>query len=361
MTNPPAHLNLEPRARAARGRFPDDVSSVLTLRELAHVTGASYLFLRRVVERRIDPYRPIASRNADDDRAIVSPEPVLMDVQRWILRNCLASIPRHQASYAYHQGISILDCAKRHSDAKWLFKFDLRDFFHSILETRAYQVFRSQGYAPLVSLELARLTTHDPDPVHGHGVAVSRYRSIPTYATRNKGHLPQGAPTSGALANAVVRSLDQRLDQIARRHSLVYTRYSDDITLSSFDRDFARAKIGVLRREVLHAVRREGFQLHHGKTKVAGPGSRLIVLGLLVGDGRVRLMPELKRRIEVHVRGVEGNGLIAHCNHRQWRSTLSFISHIDGLLAHAHHIDETFAADLRTRWNAALSRSGYPT
>jgi len=46
-------------------------------------------------------------------------------------------------------------------------------------------------------------------------------------------HLPQGVPTSPALANAVLNRLDRRLSGLAGALEMDYSRYADDIAMSS--------------------------------------------------------------------------------------------------------------------------------
>ena len=46
-------------------------------------------------------------------------------------------------------------------------------------------------------------------------------------------HLPQGAPTSPALANLSAYRLDLRLAGLAESAGIVYSRYADDLALSS--------------------------------------------------------------------------------------------------------------------------------
>src|SRR5690606_10313195 len=52
--------------------------------------------------------------------------------------------------------------------------------------------------------------------------------------------LPQGAPTSPLLANLAVFGMDREIMEIATEHDLVYTRYADDIALSTKRDDFTR-------------------------------------------------------------------------------------------------------------------------
>lgn len=344
-------LEIENRTRT-RGAHP-----VFTLNHLAQLTGASWTYLREIVARRRDPYLSIdrPKRNGKT-RPISSPEPMLMDLQRWILHNVLSACEVHTSSYAYQRERSILHCAEAHLHSKWLVKMDIHDFFGSILERRVYSVFADFGYPPLLSLELARLCTRSrtldrkerDDEYHGGPYPVSP-----------KARLPQGAPTSGALANAVMFDADARLEDLAVSESLVYTRYSDDLVFSA-GADFSRQRAAELIRRATAILERSGFSPHRTKTRVIPPGARHVVLGLLLAEGQVRLLPEFKRRVEVHIRGVAKFGAAEHARHRHFDSVLAMINHVDGCIAFAESIDSGFADNAREAWSAALRDSGYP-
>jgi hypothetical protein len=77
-------------------------------------------------------------------------------------------------------------------------------------------------------------------------------------------HLPQGAPTSAALANLCAFRLDLRLDGLAQVLGARYTRYADDIVLSG-----GAHLIDALSRITAWVGRialEEGFTLNHRKT-----------------------------------------------------------------------------------------------
>jgi hypothetical protein len=103
------------------------------------------------------------------------------------------------------------------------------------------------------------------------------YDQRQTWITR---HLPQGAPTSPALANLAALRLDRRLSGLARRAGVVYTRYADDLTFSGGD-DLAqaRARFGAL---VAVIAGEEGFALNHRKTRLMRRGVRQHVTGVVV-------------------------------------------------------------------------------
>ena len=157
--------------------------------------------------------------------------PELMHVQRWILSRVLTGLRIHGAAFAYRRGLSIKHCAEVHLGARWLLKMDLHDFFGSIYESRIYAVLKGLGCPALVAFEMTRICTRVMTPpelkpwLSGRGVEA--------YGAPYQGVLPQGGPTSGALANAIAFDLDTALTAIADQSGMAYTRYSDDLTFSS--------------------------------------------------------------------------------------------------------------------------------
>lgn len=332
---------------------------VLTLGHLAHLTGAPHGYLRLITSRSRDPYTDVAHRKRSGGvRPISVPEAPLMKVQRWMLRRVLTSLEPHPASHAYQQNRSILTSAGQHVGAQWLVKLDLHNFFGTVTENRVYKVFLTMGYSPLVSLELARLSTrselHDPE---SDSVA-HKYNGIPDYGVRSSGVLPQGAPTSGALANAVAKRLDEQLADLAYTAGMAYTRYSDDLTFSTSG-DFDRKQAARIIQGVTGVVSRQRFTVHRKKTQVVPPGSRKVVLGLLLRDDRVALLPEFKRRIETHTRGVQNFGLANHVAHRGFRSIISFVNYVEGCLAFAAGVEPDFSVGAKAKWEAALSNGHF--
>jgi RNA-directed DNA polymerase len=338
--------------------------SVLTLGHLAHLTGASYDYLREIIERERDAYKPFRIRKRNGGaRLIAAPEPQLAAVQKWIASNILNNIKASAASCAYAPGSSPLKCATRHVGARWLIKIDIHDFFESVSERSAYRVFRSVGYQPLVALELARICTRLP---HGEEAEklkwhVERRRPsvILSYRKSTLGHLPQGAPSSPMLANLACRSLDTKLGTLSEDHGLIYTRYSDDIVFSTGS-NFSPKLAGALIKDAQRILNAFGHVLHGKKISVAPPGARKIVLGLLVDGDRPRLTKEYRARIGDHVRGIAKFGLRDHASHRHFASIWGMVRHIEGLLSYAAMVEGSSALDdMRKQFAAALTADGW--
>ncbi|WP_320780219.1 reverse transcriptase family protein [Streptomyces sp. CRN 30] len=340
------------------------LASVLTLGHLAHNTGVGYYYLREVAKRSIDPYDDLVlpRRNGRKMRAISSPRSPLLEVQRWILHRIVERLPAHPNSFAYTPGSSIKACAQKHLGAGWLVKLDIRNFFETINEAQVYEVFLGAGYRPLPSVELARICTR----YAGHARHVSAqafrhrstYRVIKTYSRPLMGFLPQGAPTSGSLANQVARKLDDELSVVAASRELVYTRYADDMVFSSSG-DFRRKEASSIIREVEVLLRSYGFEPHSQKTRIVPPGARKIVLGLLVDGPVVRINRKMRSRLLRHIRGVEAFGLQAHVAHVGFSSIEGLVRHVSGLLAFASDIEPEWAESVEKRWTAALQRDGW--
>ncbi len=215
-------------------------------------------------------------------RLLEIPKVRLKRIQRTILRDILAHVPPHPAAHAFRPGGSILANAAPHCGRAVVLKFDLADFFPSIPYARVHAVFRSLGYPPEVASVLAGLcTTRMPWSAWNQ-----RPQTVEGWVGRNRWdrygvrHLPQGAPTSPALANLCAYHLDCRLAGLAQSLGATYTRYADDLTFSGGP-DLRQAA-GRVRRLVAAIAAAEGFAVNEPKTRVVGRGGRQTVTGVVV-------------------------------------------------------------------------------
>jgi RNA-directed DNA polymerase len=202
--------------------------AILTLGHLARRMDIGHGYLRRVIANQDGShYREFRiSKRSGGGRRIAVPEPRLMAVQRWIVREILKSQPVHASSYAYARHSSIVKCARQHVGAGWLLKLDIHDFFESIQERSVYRVFRAIGYQPLVSFELARLCTRPwIDPAADRGaerlIPNPDRRGIDFYRRDLTGYLPQGAPTSPMLSNLACKKLGDARSEVRRQPWLI--------------------------------------------------------------------------------------------------------------------------------------------
>ncbi|TQC42700.1 RNA-directed DNA polymerase [Rhodococcus sp. WS4] len=217
------------------------------------------------------PLQHYRYRIRSDNRLLEAPKERLREVQRRILRSVLDGVPPHAAAHGFVRGRSVHTFAAPHAGHDCVLRIDLRAFFPSISQTRVRAIFDALGYPAPVARVLAGLCTTSTPP----GVLAQ----IPfDAASRLRGaHLPQGAPTSPALANLVAHRLDRRLTGLARAHHSGYTRYADDLAFSGSDLAVDR-----LIQAVGRIVADEGFSVHPGKTRVMREHRRQHLAGLVV-------------------------------------------------------------------------------
>jgi hypothetical protein len=182
-------------------------------------------------------------------------------------------------------------------------------------------------------------------PMHVHELRRDKYpgvprRPLPKFAASNS----EGRKLSSSTSIMACSHLDYDLHALATRAGFVYARYSDDMVMSTCQ-NFDRAQSVPMIREITRLVTAHRFRLHRKETRVIPPGARHIVLGLT---------PEFRRRVEVHIRGVRKFRLAQHSDHRGVRSLLSFINHVEGLLAFAQSVEPTWADSQRAEWRTVL-------
>ncbi|MFC3182717.1 reverse transcriptase family protein [Cypionkella sinensis] len=204
-------------------------------------------------------------------RLIEEPKPFLKRLHRRILSGLLNHIPPHPAAYGFVQGRNCLQAAARHAGEQIVVSFDLAHFFPSIRFPQIYALFRAFGYPAQVARSLAGLTTAITP------AAILRQAGLAARDQLSNRHLPQGAPTSPALANLVALHLDRRLAGLAQSLDATYTRYADDLTFSGDTRIAA-----VLHRAVPQIVAEQGFVLNPSKTRAQPSHHRQTVTSITV-------------------------------------------------------------------------------
>ncbi len=202
-------------------------------------------------------------------RTIHAPSPALADLQRRVYHKLLKELPVHEAATAYVPGRSILDNARPHAGKAVVVNLDLEDFFGSTKKEKVWEFWRAVGWGRKAALVLTEVCTLD-------------------------GALPQGAPTSPALSNAVCRLLDVRLCRLAESVGGAYTRYSDDITFS-FESFGSRQRWALKR--AYEILAEHGYRIQRKKRiRIQRRHQRQTATGLVVNE-RPNLPRELRRRI----------------------------------------------------------------
>lgn len=202
-------------------------------------------------------------KHSGGNRIIEAPSPILKRIQRNILDTILYKARAHPIAHGFAPFKSPKTNAEVHKDAKILLTVDIKNFFPSINRNQVRNMFSFLNEKKkFVNLDL---TSKDFDLL----------TELVTFADE----LPQGAPTSPMLANLICLGMDKELKQLAMLGSLRVSRYCDDITFSTTDKDY---DIGRLLKPVSAILHRHYFNLNKEKTRILRTHRQQKITGVVI-------------------------------------------------------------------------------
>lgn len=338
-------------SHAARGWLVPQIETVNTLAQWLQLSLGElewFADLKAIGAAKVDGclghyrYR-ILAKDSGSIRLIESPKQRLKQIQRKILAEMLSRIPAHPAVHGFVRGRSIKTFATPHVARPVVLRMDIHDFFPSFIGPRVQAMFRTAGYPETVADLLGGLCTN-PAP--------GRLWNLPQIQESGPGqfndirdlyrrpHLPQGAPTSPALANLCFYRADVRLNGLAQSAGAAYTRYADDLAFSG-DHAFEQ-RVERFSKHVAAILLEEGFAVNHHKTRIMRQGVRQYLAGTVVNQ-RVNIVradfDELKAILTNCVRhGPASQNRAAHSDFR---------SHLNGRVGFVESINPQRGEKLR--------------
>jgi hypothetical protein len=280
-------------------------------------------------------------------RLLESPKTRLKELQRRILSEILDRVPVHPAAHGFVRERSVLSFAAPHVRKPVLLRLDLKDFFPTFPAARVQAFFRTIGYPEQVSDFLGGLCTNSAprDVWRLRPTETGRKEWYDAQVLYSGRHLPQGAPTSPALANLTAFRLDCRLTGLARSAGAVYTRYADDLAFSGGE-EFNRN----VERFAAHAsaiALEEGFSVNHRKTRISRPGVRQHLAGITVNQKQNLPRQDVKLLEAILINCVRyGPGS------QNRAGVLHFRAHIEGRVGYVEMVNEIKGERLRRLFEA---------
>lgn len=186
----------------------------------------------------------------------------------------------HDSCHGYRVGRSARTNATPHSGRLHLQKFDIADFFPSTTHAMVMNMLEDLGFDAESSRLLADLSTL-------------------------RDSLPMGSPSSPVISNLMLASFDEELASEASRVGVTYTRYADDMTLSS-DKPFNMSRV------VQDLTTDRGYRLSQRKSVSSRRGQATTVTGLVVWDGPPRLPKRFRSRLQTELHYIELHGIEQH-------------------------------------------------
>ncbi|MFZ6734976.1 reverse transcriptase family protein [Undibacterium sp. Ji42W] len=249
-------------------------------------------------------------------RFISAPMPRLKRCQYWVLDHILANVPCHPAAHGFLPQHSILSNALPHVGQAVVINLDLQDFFPGIEYPRVKGVFKSLGYGDQIATLLGLLCTEQA--TEEVRVDTQKY-----FVAGKKRSLPQGAPSSPMITNILCHTLDKRLHAAATKLGFVYTRYADDLTFSSKQKE--RPPVGKLLWRVKQIIADEGFTLHPDKQHIMRYSQKQEVTGIVVNHSPT-IDAKTLHRFRATLHQVEKNGPAGY----HWNGNTDVLGALEG-------------------------------
>lgn len=279
-----------------------------------------WLEIHRALPAPKEQYRRFPlKKSSGKKRWIDEPCSQLASVQKRIVSILNAYRAAHPCATGFLSGRSAVLHSRYHEGARSAVCVDIRDFFPSISEAQVFEALDNgprfwqrkdrwcnpfKNWDALSREMLSKLVTHPYDK-----------------------RLPQGAPSSPAIANLVAYSLDAVICNALKQHknsrSLKYSRYADDLVISSTnERD--RKTLEALRDLMIGVIESMGWQVAPEKTRIWQAAHRepLELCGTVVprhSGGQLGLPRNVRRRlrsathhVEMGARMAEDAGLLSY-------------------------------------------------
>lgn len=284
--------------------LPGESSKILTAQERRKQLSCLYM----LINKKKDFYKEIQIPKKDGgSRQLLVPCGLLKSVQRNILHHVLNGRSISSYACAYHRGRNLCDNAKPHIGRKMILKLDIRHFFDHIIFPQIYgAAFPETLFPP---------------------AAAALLTSLCCYQER----LVQGAPTSPAISNLVMKPFDEYMGGWCGERGIAYTRYCDDMTFSG---DFDVAAVYNKTRSFLGAM---GFELNADKTQLIKNGQRQLVTGITVNE-KLQVPKTLRRRLRQEIYYIRKFGVEEH---------LHYIAKTSGQLPEKEHYLASLAGRLQ--------------
>lgn len=246
--------------------------NIENLKDLARVLNIpykkiTYVLYKKGVENQYTSFE--IPKSDGSSRQIKAPEKDLKDIQKdlasilYDYQTYIWSSQRinNNVSHGFQRGKSIITNAERHRNKRFVLNVDLEDFFDSFHFGRVMGFFKKNKYFKLsekISMAITQLSCYN-------------------------GSLPQGAPTSPVITNLICNVLDMKIIKLAKQYKTNYTRYADDMTFSTNNKDFLKKKEDFFV-ELTGIVVKSGLKINEQKTRLIYLDSRQDVTGLVVNE-----------------------------------------------------------------------------
>jgi len=270
----------------------------------------------------------ISKRNGKR-RWIDAPQKDLKEIQQKILYDILYQVAPSSAAFGFIKNRNAIDGAKKHLTNKLLLELDLENYFTNI------------NYGMVISGFYYVLNSINDRNKKGDSFDVKNDAKVLAAICTYKGVLPQGAPTSPALANIITKPLDADLILISNKFKVTYSRYADDLTFSHQDLNF---DIDAFMVNIKTIIKFNGFKVNNNKTRILRPHRRQQITGVVIND-KLSISKPYYRNTRAAIHNIKLNKV---------KITTKYLQKLKGRIEWIRNIDPVKGERLKTKLYEAL-------
>lgn len=261
-------------------------------------------------------------------------------VHSFLSRFVFSEMPiRKDIVFSYRKDVNISDAVRPHCNSEFIFKTDISKFFPSI---------NSVAVSHMLAKYCGHLRTVDANEVSKN---IERIVYLCTFDNR----LPVGFSSSPSISNFCFYDYDNCIEAYCREHDYIYSRYADDLIISS-DFELDKARIAGDLAVILASDTHLKLSLNYKKTKIITKKYERKILGIsILNDGKMTVSKTTKSDIEVklHLLRTSREKLVNYTGMDEMSSILS----IAGVLSQINNIDKDYLFHLRKKYgNAIISK-----
>lgn len=266
-------------------------------------------------------------KNNGGFRKIYHPSKKLKTIQYWLIHSVFSHMPIHESAMAYREGISILHNAVIHRNNRFFLKMDFKNFFPCIQFSDLLPVLRAW---------------HDKSqPEWSMTKETEDFIRQTCFYLDDK--LVIGYPSSPIISNIVMTKFDAEVTGLIsdkKYGNAIYTRYSDDLVLST-DKKGACRELKIEIEKLVNMTKSPNITINSSKTKIgSSSGGSAAVTGLKIcKDGHITIHRKQKDHIRLML------SLYSRGKLRE-NEELSLIGH----LAYCHYVAPQFYTNLSQKY-----------
>ena len=236
------------------------------LEKIASDLKVDLTYISKIANRSRFYYRTykIPKRSGAGEREISQPSPELKTLQYWVSKNLLSKLPIADSAKAYKKGDSIKKHALTHRKSRYIFHADVSNFFPSIKMEHLEPILRSK---PQIFDELELDIEQS-------------LREIRQICFKDNS-LCIGSVTAPIISNIIMYEFDYQVSAYCISIGCVYTRYADDIYISS--PSYINEAI---KKYISNMLNKYGFVMNIKKTHFYSPKYRQKITGLVLTTER---------------------------------------------------------------------------